>query len=146
MVRFKNRYVLAEFQWQDGKYDPNLANKDIYDAVKDSVAYHFGDLGAGFINSGLSIKYWNAVTGLALVRVPREHIQELRVSLTFLTQLKSRQLKVKSLHCSGTIRGCERAAVDYLRDWLRNSSSALEAKRREFIGREVSEEFRAVQT
>lgn len=145
MVRFKNRYVLAEFQWQDGKYDPGLSNRDIYDAVKDSVAFHFGDLGAGFINSGLSVKYWNPVTGLALIRVPRQYIKELRASLTFLTQLKSRMLKVKSIHCSGTIRGCEQAAVNYLRSWFQSAPSSLEAKRREFVGREVVGELRNVQ-
>mmetsp|Transcript_24938 Transcript_24938/g.43811 ORF Transcript_24938/g.43811 Transcript_24938/m.43811 type:complete len:147 (+) Transcript_24938:157-597(+) len=145
MVRFKNRYVLAEFQWQDGKYDPNLSNKDIYDAIKDSVAFHFGDLGAGMINPGLSIKYWNPVTGLALVRVPRQFLKELRISMAFLTQLKSRVIKVKSIHCSGTIRACEQAAVKYLRQWLADAPSSLEAKRREFIGREVVGELREVQ-
>ena len=54
MVRFKNRYLLCEIQWEDSKFDPNVKNKDIYDAIRDSVGVNFGDYGGGLIMGSLS--------------------------------------------------------------------------------------------
>ena len=54
MVRFKNRYLLCEIRWEDGKFDPNVRNKDIYDAIRDSIGVNFGDYGTGVITSSLS--------------------------------------------------------------------------------------------
>ena len=57
MVRFKNRYLLCEIRWEDKKFDPNVKNKDIYDAIRDSIGINFGDYGTGLITSSLSSKY-----------------------------------------------------------------------------------------
>lgn len=57
MVRFKNRYLLCEIKWEDDRYDPNIKNKDLYDALKDSIGMNFGDLGMGLAATSLSVKY-----------------------------------------------------------------------------------------
>lgn len=47
------------------------------------------------------------MTKLAILRVGRDHIQMLSTSVTFITNINSKKLKVRQLFCSGTIKKIE---------------------------------------
>ena len=47
MVRFKNRYLLAELRWGDGDRPETVTGYNLLNAIKDSLQYNFGDFGVG---------------------------------------------------------------------------------------------------
>lgn len=57
MVRFKNRYLLCSFAWEDGKTDLTVQNKELYRNIRESILRNFGDFGIGVLVSSLSVKY-----------------------------------------------------------------------------------------
>lgn len=149
MVRFKNRYLLCEFKWEDKKFDPNVKNKDIYDAIRDSIGINFGDFGIGTISSSLSskiyiVKYWNPVTGVAIVRIEREEFRKLWCCITFITHIRGRKVRPKVVYTAGTIRTCQREIVGNIRKWIMNSKTSLEAMRKEGQADEMIEEVYSI--
>jgi ribonuclease P/MRP protein subunit POP5 len=47
MVRFKNRYLLAELRWHDGRVDDTLQDAALLGLLRQGVALNFGDVSAG---------------------------------------------------------------------------------------------------
>lgn len=149
MVRFKNRYLLCEIQWEDRKYDPNVRNKDLYDAIRDSVGMNFGDLGMGAISTSLSsnfyiVKYWNPVTNLAIVRIQREEFRMLWCAITFITHIRGRKVRPKIIYTAGTIRTCQREVVRVIREWIVKSHNVLEKRKKEAQAEEMMEELGSI--
>ena len=149
MVRFKNRYLLCEFLWEDKKFDPNLKNKDIYDSARESIAVNFGDFGAGLIMGSLSgmfyiVKYWNPVTNIAIIRIQREEFRILWCGLTFITHLKGRRVKVKVIYTAGTIRTCQQEIVKFIRKWIMESKTSLEHARKQAQGEDMLTEVHKI--
>ena len=68
MVRFKNRYLLTEWRWHDGRVDESLTDSVILGILRQCVAVNFGDAGSGAAHSSVAVKYWNATTGLGVVQ------------------------------------------------------------------------------
>jgi ribonuclease P/MRP protein subunit POP5 len=145
MVRFKNRYLLCEIGWEDKKFDPNLKNKDIYDAIRDSIAVNFGDFGLGQVLGSLSgklyvVKYFNPATNLLIVRVQREEFRNLWCAITFITHIKGRRVRIKVTYTAGTIRTCQREIVKCIRNWIMDSQNMLEQFRKQDQGNEMIED------
>ena len=55
MVRFKNRYLLTEWRWHDGRVDEFLTESVIVGILRQCVAVNFGDIGAG------AVEHWGAI-------------------------------------------------------------------------------------
>ena len=90
MVRFKNRYLLVEFRWHDGRVDATLTDAVVLGAIRQAVAHDFGDVGAGAAAAGLAVKYWSATTSLAVVRCGRDAHRRVWASMTMLRDVKGR--------------------------------------------------------
>lgn len=52
MVRFKNRYILAEIQWDSDKHG-EFTGYQLLNHIKDSLLANFGDFGLGATMSSL---------------------------------------------------------------------------------------------
>ncbi|CAG9317609.1 unnamed protein product [Blepharisma stoltei] len=141
MVRFKNRYLLCELKWEDEKYDPNIKNKDVYEAIKDSIGMNFGDFGIGLSVISLSIKYWNPVTNLFILRVSRECYRLVWAGLSLITHIRSRRVRPSVIYCAGTIRTCERKAALFIRNWLSKSKNPLERQLKELQAKSMMSEL-----
>jgi ribonuclease P/MRP protein subunit POP5 len=76
MVRFKNRYLLVEMVWKDGRMDTSLNEAALLPVLRDSMAVNFGDHGLGMALASLSVKYYNPLTGLCVVRCSRDQFKE----------------------------------------------------------------------
>jgi RNase P/RNase MRP subunit POP5 len=55
MVRFKNRYLVLEVLWADGKCDESITTSSFAAAIRDSLAVNFGDYGVG--------RFWPTTNG-----------------------------------------------------------------------------------
>lgn len=53
-----------------------------------------------------------------ILRVPRDHVTMLRTTLVMMKNIQDSLIKVKVLHCSGTIRKTEKMAVSMLKKWI----------------------------
>ena len=116
MVRVKHRYCLGQIHWSDG----GLCGKDfdgrkILKYVKDSILLNFGDFGYGSIvnNPSFSLKYYNQLTGMFLIRCSREYSRSLWGALTFINIMDERICKICVIHLGGTIKGCQNVLVKY---------------------------------
>lgn len=115
-MRFKNRYLLAELAWEDGRVDEALSARELGSALGRAVLEAFGEHGYGMVQSSLQVKYLNSRTGLFIVRVARGHQDKLTGACFYLTELRRRAVAVRSVHLGGTIRSCKIRALERLRE------------------------------
>ncbi len=136
MVRFKNRYLVAEMLPVDertgvaeyaGEGGPKMNAAAVAGHLRQGIAANFGQLGVALTSQSLSVKYCNSNTGLVIVRAPRDHVHMVWASITLLTTLPpplSVQLAETSapaasakkaiwsvIHSAGTIRSAQKQAI-----------------------------------
>jgi ribonuclease P/MRP protein subunit POP5 len=149
MVRFKNRYLVIHVKWEDGKYDPAVKNKDVYDSIRESIAINFGDWGTGLLMNSLSgniylVKYWNPATNIGIIRTLRDEFRLLWGSLTFISHIRGRKCRPKVSYTGGTIRSCQKFIVKQIRSWLFSSRSLMEEARKRVQSLEMLKELEEI--
>mmetsp|Transcript_9888 Transcript_9888/g.32075 ORF Transcript_9888/g.32075 Transcript_9888/m.32075 type:complete len:150 (-) Transcript_9888:68-517(-) len=113
MVRFKNRYLLLELVWKDGKVDDTLGGAQLLKIIRDSVQVNFGDDGMGSVAASMQVKYINPLTGLCVLRCGRESYREVWGAATLVTEVRGRVAALRVLHVGGTLRSCQAAALKH---------------------------------
>lgn len=84
MVRFKNRFLLVELIWKDGRIDETLTEANIQSVLRESIALNFGDYGLGICLASQQVKYYNPLTNLCIVRCGREQYKGVCERFAFL--------------------------------------------------------------
>jgi ribonuclease P/MRP protein subunit POP5 len=127
MVRFKNRYVVCELI-PFGMHFPieELTEKQLSNLLRDEMLNNFGDLGLAKVYFSFQVKYWNKSTRLAILRVPRDHLNILMSTLALVTSIQGHLIKFRVLHCSGTIKKAERSTAVMLKNWVNQKIKSLE--------------------
>jgi ribonuclease P/MRP protein subunit POP5 len=130
MVRFKNRYILMEIEWfpdenepQDRQQQPRRAGLDdrgmaFQSELLRTITRGFGHFGRGAVKRSLGVKYWNAATGSAVVRCPRDWHTLVLLALTMLTSVDGTRVAVRVLHVGGSLKSCGKAALRFGRSEL----------------------------
>ncbi|EJU04286.1 hypothetical protein DACRYDRAFT_93646 [Dacryopinax primogenitus] len=120
MVRFKNRWLLVEFIpcGPSQTSQRTTTSKQIWSAVRDIVVHNFGEVGWGAVGAGLNVKYYSPVTNLCIMRVARDHYRMAWAALTLLTSLNGELCIPRVVHCSGTIKQVQIAAIKYDRELI----------------------------
>ncbi|KAF9585546.1 hypothetical protein BGW38_001884 [Lunasporangiospora selenospora] len=95
---------------------PPLSNRDLVNAIKDSISENFGDYGAGLIGKHMILKYFSSHTNIGIFRVARDDMHVLWGALTFITVLNGNSCMIKVLHTAGTISHCQLMSIQYDRD------------------------------
>lgn len=49
MVKFKNRYILAELIWENKNSNVKITKDDLFNSIKESIRENFGDYGCGVL-------------------------------------------------------------------------------------------------
>ena len=119
MVRFKNRYLLAQMRWHDGRVDDTLSDTVLLGRLRQGVALNFGDVSAGAALASMAVRYFNPVTGLAIVRCGRDMHREVWATMTLMREVKGRSLAVRVLHNGSTLRSSQQAALTHSTDAYR---------------------------
>ncbi|KAA6422819.1 hypothetical protein WJX79_002499 [Trebouxia sp. C0005] len=130
MVRFKNRYILYEVIWKDGKADEAINEAGLLAVFRESVAVNFGDHGVAKSAMSLSVRYYNSVTHLCMVRCGTEEYRQVWCALSMINEISSKRAMLHFLHLGGTLKSCQQAAIDYnkrLLDGLRLSQQQSKA-------------------
>ena len=87
-MRLKNRYLLLELKWKDGRVDESMQESAIQTAIRDSIGVNFGDYGIALCTGALQVKYFNALTGMCVLRCARDQLQEASLSLLYVRMLQ----------------------------------------------------------
>lgn len=114
-MRFKHRYILCEISFQDSTIDQSINSSLIFSHLRRIVETNFGDYGAGCLQQSLNVKYYNPITGLAIIRCSRDHLRMIWNAVMMLTTLKNRSCMATCIHVGGTIRSCQKKALVYSR-------------------------------
>ena len=76
MVRYKNRYLLLELIWKDGKIDLGVSEGSLLGIIRESMQTNFGDYGLGSALASMQVKHYNPITGTCVVRCSREQYRQ----------------------------------------------------------------------
>eukprot|EP01104_Vermistella_antarctica_P016049 TRINITY_DN5397_c0_g1_i2.p1 TRINITY_DN5397_c0_g1~~TRINITY_DN5397_c0_g1_i2.p1 ORF type:complete len:158 (+),score=25.79 TRINITY_DN5397_c0_g1_i2:245-718(+) len=113
MVRFKNRYLLTELIWGDGLCDPSIKSSNISKLIRDNILKLFGEFGQASLQQAFQVKYFNASTGISIIRCARDgdRFRMAWAAMTMITQYyDGRPLMFRVIHVGGSIRVCQKAA------------------------------------
>lgn len=129
MVRFKNRYLLVEILAIDGHGVLSAPREGTAAAaatlIRASLASNFGQVGTALTAQALSVKYYNPMTGMGIVRVAREHQCMVWAAMTFTCAAPGLSISIKAIwnvvHVAGTIRSAQKAAMKRTMAFLRRN-------------------------
>jgi len=143
MVRLKARYILFDVIYPSSeKEQPNYSKKTslmqlhgtsqninlriIAELVKRNIHQLFGDQGAGTAGTSLIVKYFSQKTSTGIIRCSRDYHKIVCAALTMISKINGKDVIVRVIRISGTIRKCEQAAID------RNKKLMKELKLKDF--------------
>ena len=124
MVKFKSRYILIEVLYEDKKMQKFDESK-FAKIIKNEVEVNFGQICLGKINKNLQIKYVNNYTNMLIIRVGKEYIKLMRAALTLINKIDFEKVRLRIIGVSGTIKGAEKRAAQFLVDFKDNSEKLL---------------------
>ncbi len=120
MVRFKNRYLVVQMETVDEKtgiidYAPSASesaptSSTLATQLRALLQANFGDHAASLASQSFSVKYCNAITGLFILRVAREQLSTIWMTISL---AGSARMIMRMVHVAGTIRSAQRAAMKY---------------------------------
>ncbi|XP_069685819.1 ribonuclease P/MRP protein subunit POP5 [Periplaneta americana] len=127
MVRFKNRYIVVEVNQPDRKDDAALVLKPVslYVSILNKVQQTYGDFGVAAIRSGLSAKYCNKWTRIAVVRVRHGVHRFVTSCLPLLQMIDNKTVVVRTLYTGATLKQCYRFIKDHQKSCLEKMWSSL---------------------
>ncbi len=124
MVKFKSRYILIEVLYEKKnslKFDESKFAK----IISNEVEKNFGEINLGKIKKNLQIKYVNNYTNMLIIRVGKEYIKLMWTALALITKIDFENIRLRILGISGTIKGAEKRATQFLVDFKDNSEKLL---------------------
>ena len=124
MVKFKSRYILIEVLYEDKKMQKFDESK-FAKIIKNEVETNFGQICLGKINKNLQIKYVNNYTNMLIIRVGKEYIKLMRAALALINKIDFEKVRLRIIGVSGTIKGAEKRAAQFLVDFKDNSEKLL---------------------
>lgn len=87
--------------------------------LRASVGANFGDIGLGSVLQSMTIKYFNPVTNLFILRVGREETPTAWAAATLMTAIHSRTIMVRILKISGALRKAQMEIIAHDKRKLR---------------------------
>ena len=130
MVKFKSRYLLIEILYEDKKLQKHDASK-FARVIKNEIEKNFGEISLGKINKNLQIKYVNNFTNMLIIRVGKEYIKLMKAALVLINKIDFEKVRLRIIGISGTIKGAEKRATQFLGDFVDYSTKILNEKTNE---------------
>ncbi|KAL0220573.1 hypothetical protein RCL1_000427 [Eukaryota sp. TZLM3-RCL] len=113
MVRFKHRYLLCEFFWENGSVNLQADASSLKHDLRSALQHCFGIHGLGLTQSGLNVKFFNNLTNMAIIKAPRDHYRMVWLSLVSLRNLGNMKCSVRVVHIGGSVKLCQKAALEH---------------------------------
>lgn len=105
---------------------PSFTSASVSSYIRSAVTINYGQFANSSLLQSLSVKYSNNSTNMVILRVPRDFHTQIWASLAFMTDWPAENpalaenLKCtwRTVHCAGTIRSCQKAAISFARKCL----------------------------
>jgi ribonuclease P/MRP protein subunit POP5 len=125
----QNRYHSSEIPSKNNETSellPAFTPASVSTCIRNAVTLNYGQFANSSLLQSLSVKYSNNSTNMIILRVPRDFQEQIWASLTFITEWPAENQTIpqqfkctwRSVHCAGTIRSCQKAAISYARKLL----------------------------
>lgn len=106
MVRVKRRYIVFEVIPNDPKcHRLTLSEKDIIDAIRQSVSQLYGDFGLASVQQTTQLKRFSPATRTGVVATKRVNYGLTLTALPLIRRVRQTDCIFRVIHLSGTIRG-----------------------------------------
>jgi ribonuclease P/MRP protein subunit POP5 len=92
----------------------------IAELVKRNIKLLFGDNGEGLVALSLVVKYFSAKTSTGIIRCSRDHFKYVVAALTIINKINDKDVIVRVLRVSGTIKKSENFAIERSRRLMRD--------------------------
>jgi len=106
--------------------DPSFQSWSLQHALKEAMLSHFGEYGYGRVSNSLQVRYLNALTSTAILRIARDDSRCMAAILAFLTKIRDKSLLIRTIHVGGTIRSCQKECIKLQRARLQQLRKAVE--------------------
>lgn len=143
MVRLKARYILFDILTVPQEpltrctekellltihstTSPSLTQRQIAELIRKQVLKLFGDFGNGVLSSSMVVKYFSSKTSTGIIRCSRDYYQMVCCALTTITNVLGKDVIIRVLSVSGTIKKCEQAAIERNRQLMRKLNTKIE--------------------
>ena len=108
---------------------PPISSASVSSFIRNSVAINYGQFASASLLQSLSVKYTNYSTKMIILRVPREFQPKIWASLSYITDWPAENQNSPTfvkctwrvVHCSGTIRSCQKSAILFAKKAIRDS-------------------------
>lgn len=139
MVRLKHRYILFDVLYppvsdpRNGSQKEKFATfhkspkdcllalhatsaaginpRSISSLLRDVIEDHFGDFGGGTTGLLIIVKYFSNKTSTGIIRCSRTNFHQVVAALALVTKLDNRDVVMRCVHVSGTIKKCEQFLI-----------------------------------
>lgn len=99
--------------WKDNKADESINEAGLLAIFRESLMVNFGDHGVARSAMSLSVKYYNPVTNLCMLRCSTEEYRQVWCAVSMITEISNKRAMVHFLHLGGTMKTCQQAAINY---------------------------------
>lgn len=105
---------------------PSFTSASVSSYIRSAVSLNYGQYANSSLLQSLSVKYSNNSTNMIILRVPRDFHTQIWASLTLMTEWPAENPTLtdgikctwRTVHCAGTIRSCQKAAISFARKCL----------------------------
>lgn len=98
LMREKKRYLALKIHGVE-----DLGALNVFESIKQVVKEIFGDL--GLAETELSWVKTEGKTGVTVLRCARDHVERVRFATLFVKKINGREVGVKVVKVSGTVKG-----------------------------------------
>lgn len=146
MVRLKQRYILFDILYPPSynteekedledllnfskspqnslltlhRTSPSKINqKSLTQEIRNVIQDHYGEVGAGTAGMLFTIKYFSNKTSTGIIRCSRLSFQIVVGALTLMNKLSGKDVIIRCIHVSGTIKKCEEYSIKKNRELM----------------------------
>ena len=116
MVRVKYRHIIGQIivdNFNLSKQE-DLNSKELLASIKDKINVLFGEIGNGCISTNLTLKYYDPLSRIFVLRILRDSVKDVWFTMTLMTDIKKVQCCIRCLNVSS----CERTLSFDLKTYL----------------------------
>lgn len=135
MVKFKSRYILLEIIGVNSSCSHTsyrIKQEILADKILKDSHHLFGDVGFNLLKTNFQVKYVNEITNLVIIRVANQNVKMLQTILFLMNEIDGKEVRMRIIHVSGTIKKIEEKAKIVLTYWIEkyeiNDSSSKDSK------------------
>ena len=124
LIRYHNDTIKEDARdFSKNEILPSFTSASVSSYIRSVVTLNYGQYANSSLLQSLSVKYSNSSTNMVILRVPRDFHSQIWAALTFMTDwpaenpASTSNIKCiwRSVHCAGTIRSCQKAAISFAR-------------------------------